>query len=58
MFCVMKKLYGIYDEEIVSKHRTKEMANKKCEEAKRKHEFHLSVSGWRTDGTEFYVKEI
>lgn len=58
MFCVVKKLYGIYNEEIVSKHRAEETANKKCEEAKRKHELYLSSGGWKTDGTEFYVKEL
>ena len=58
MFCVIKKPYGIYNEEVVSRHRTKEMANKKCEEVKQKHELNLYAGGWKADGTEFYVKEI
>lgn len=53
MFYVMKKPYGIYEPEIVSKHKTKENAERNRKEAEKKHESFLSAGGFKTDGTQF-----
>lgn len=57
MYYVMKRPYGIYKPEVISKHKTKEVAEKNREKAKKKHELYLSASSFKTDGTEFYVEE-
>lgn len=44
-------------EEIISKHRYKDIAEEKCNKAEEKHKMFLRISGFRTDGTDFYVKE-
>ena len=44
-------------EEIISKHRYKDIAEDKCFKAEEKHKMFLSINGFRTDGTYFYVIE-
>lgn len=57
MFYLMKKPYGIYEPVIISKHKTKENAEKKREIEEDKHKTLLSIGGFKTDGTIFYVEE-
>jgi hypothetical protein len=44
-------------EEIISKHRYKDIAEERCEKATERHRMFLGIGKFRTDGTEFYVKE-
>ena len=44
-------------EDVISKHRYKDIAEDKCLKAEEKHKMFLSIGGFRTDGTEFYVIE-
>lgn len=44
-------------EETISKHRYKDIAEERCEKAAERHRAFLGIGKFRTDGTEFYVKE-
>lgn len=44
-------------EDVISKHRYKDIAEDKCNKAEEKHKMFLSINGFRTDGTYFYVIE-
>lgn len=44
-------------EEIISKHRYKDIAEEKCNKAEERHKMFLGIGGFRTDDTEFYVRE-
>lgn len=44
-------------EEIISKHRYKDIAEEKCNKAEERHKMFLCIGGFRTDGTDFYVRE-
>ena len=56
MFYVIRKNRD-NTEEIISKHRYRDIAEEKCEKAKKRHEIFLGIGGFRTDGTRFYVIE-
>lgn len=43
-------------EEIISKHRYKDIAEEKCNKAEERHKMFLGIGGFRTDGTDFYVR--
>lgn len=56
MFYVIKKNRN-GTEEIISKHRYKDIAEVKCRKAEERHKMFLGIGGFRTDDTSFYVKE-
>lgn len=43
-------------EEIISKHRCRDVAEEKCYKAEERHKMFLGIGGFRTDDTEFYVR--
>ena len=43
-------------EDVISKHRYKDIAEDKCNKAEEKHKMFLGIGGFRTDGTYFYVR--
>lgn len=43
--------------EIISKHRYRDIAEDKCNQAEERHKMFLGIGGFRTDDTEFYVIE-
>ena len=44
-------------EEAISKHRYRDIAVDKCNKTEERHKMFLRIGGFRTDGTEFYVRE-
>lgn len=44
-------------ETTISTHRYRDIAEMKCNKAEEKHKMFLNIGGFRTDCTEFYVRE-
>lgn len=44
-------------EEIISKHKYRDIAEEKCNKAEERHKMFLNIGGFRTDETDFYVIE-
>ena len=58
MFAVKYKNFITEKVEIISKHRTKENAEKKLEKLEEKERILLSVNGFRTSNNRYYIEEI
>lgn len=58
MFYIMKSRYGIYPEVVVSRHRKKDIAERRLAELIEKHDQWIqSTRFFRSDGTQYYIVE-
>lgn len=56
MFYVIRKNRD-NTEEVIGKHRYRDIAEEKCEKEKKRHEMFLGIGGFRRDDMKFYVIE-